>query len=209
MARTKKPATIRVVLKAPVKIADFLVFAQKVHDQMAANASTLPSPNPPLPTLQAQIATLTTKEALTKTRATGAVADRDQAQLAVKTSLESEAAYVEELCNADPSNALVLAQDAGLSLKATGSHTKPPLAVKASAVSGSVNIVAKATTGAKQNQWEYSLDGGKTWIDLPPTTKAKTTLASLTPGTTVTVRQRVFTKAGLQDWSQPVSSVVT
>ena len=83
------------------------------------------------------------------------------------------------------------------------------LAVKPGTVSGTVNIVAKATKGAKQNQWQYSLDGGKTWIDLPPTTKARTAVASLTPGTTVTVRQRVFTKAGVGDWGQPVSQFVT
>ena len=194
---------------APRRTADLLVFVQKVHDLMAANVKSLPSPNPTLPVLQGRIDDLATKEALAKTRAAGAVEDRDQAQLVVKASLRSEAAYVEGLCTADPGNALVLAQDAGMTLRTLVPHDQPPLAIKAGAVSGSVSLVAKATYGAKQNQWQYSLDGGKTWIDSPPTTKAKTTLANLTPGTTVTVRQRVFTKAGLADWGQPVSHLVT
>ena len=208
MSNKKKVATIRVALKLPRKIADQLVCAQKVHDQMAANSKSLPAPNPALTVLQGLIDDLGTKEALAKTRAAGAVEDRDKAQLAMKAGLESERTYVEGLCNADPGSAPVLAQDAGMSLKATSPHEKPPLVVKAAAVSGSVHLVAKATKGAKQNQWQYSLDGGKTWTDLPPTSAAKTTLANLTPATTVTVRQRAWTATGLDDWSQPVSHVV-
>ena len=204
-----KKTTVNVVLKAPTRMADFLVFVQKVHDQMAVNAKSLPSPNPTLVVFQGQIDDLTTKEALAKTRANGAVGDRDQSRAVVKASLASERAYVEGLCNADAGNALVLAQDAGMSLRVSSPRNKPPLAVKAGTVSGTVQIVAKATKGAKTNLWQYSLDGGKTWIDLPPTTRASTALTSLTPGTTVTVRQRSVTKAGLTDWAQPVSHLVT
>jgi len=76
------------------------------------------------------------------------------------------------------------------------------------AVSGSVHAIAKATKGARANEWQYSLDGGKTWFDLLPTTGADTTIHGLTPGTTVSIRQRVLTKAGLTDWGQPVSTLV-
>jgi hypothetical protein len=69
-------------------------------------------------------------------------------------------------------------------------------------------VIAKATKGAKANEWQYSLDGGKTWIDLPPTTKASTAIQNLTPGTSVSIRQRVLTKAGLSDWGQPFSTLV-
>ena len=87
---------------------------------------------------------------------------------------------------------------------------KAPLALKATKVSGTVNLVAKATKGARLNEWQYSLDGGKTWIALPATTKATTTVASLTPGATVMAQQRVFTKAdGWGNWTQPVSLLVT
>jgi hypothetical protein len=87
-------------------------------------------------------------------------------------------------------------------------RNKPPLAVKAG-VSGSVQVVAKATKGAKANDWQMSTDGGKTWVDMPSTTKAMTTVANLTPGTTVQFRQRVLTKAGSSDWSIPVPHVVS
>jgi hypothetical protein len=48
-----------------------------------------------------------------------------------------------------------------------------------------------------------STDGGRTWVDLPLTTKASTTIAGLTPGSTVTLRHRVLTKTGMGDWDAP------
>jgi len=80
--------------------------------------------------------------------------------------------------------------------------------VKLGTVTGTVEVVAKATKGAKMNDWQYSTDGGKTWIDAPPTSKATTTIPNLTPATTVMFRQRVFTKAGLSNWGQPVSALI-
>ncbi len=85
---------------------------------------------------------------------------------------------------------------------------KPPLAVKQTST-GIVHVVAKATKGAKTNDWQYSVDGGKTWVSVPSTTKASTSISGLTPGVAVTYRQRIVTKAGPQDWSQPVSATVT
>jgi hypothetical protein len=71
-----------------------------------------------------------------------------------------------------------------------------------------VQVLAKATKGAQAHEWQLSTDGGKTWSDLPTTTKASTQVETLTVGATVTFRHRPVTKAGLGDWSQPVSAVV-
>ncbi len=40
--------TVRVALKLPGKVADFIVRAQSIHDTMGANANPLPSPTPAL-----------------------------------------------------------------------------------------------------------------------------------------------------------------
>jgi len=199
---------VLVVLKAPNKVANLLVFAQAIHDAMAANTSTLPSPSPALTVLQSSIDTLAAKQTVVQTRVKGAVGDRDAAQKALMVILGSERGYVESVCNGSPTTAAQIAEDAGMSLRKTGAHTKPPLAVKAGATSGVVEVSAKATKGAGANNWQYSLDGGKTWIDLPSTTKAKTTISNLVPGTTVQVRQQAITKSGEGDWSVPVPHVV-
>ena len=75
-------------------------------------------------------------------------------------------------------------------------------------MSGEVQLVAKATKGATANEWQYSTDGGKTWVDLSSTSKATITVSNLTPGTTVMFRHRVLTKAGHSDWSDASSLLV-
>jgi len=210
MANKASTSRIAVALGLPRKIADLLVFAQMVHDTMAANSKELPSPSPALLVLQTDINTLVTEQAAVKARGQGAVTTRDLAVKTVKVDLGSERAYVESLVNADPANAAAIAEAAGMKLrKPPTAAVKPPLAVKAGATSGTVKLVAKASKGAKTNNWQMSTDGGKTWVDLPSTTKAKTTVANLTPGTTVQFRQSVVTKDGEGDWSLPVPHVVS
>ncbi len=200
--------TVRVALKLPGKVADFIVRAQSIHDTMGANAKALPSPTPALTTLASHISDLVIKEAATKARTTGAAADRDAAMKIVADDLNSERAYVEQLVNADTANAVTIAEDAGMMLRKVTPRNKPDLATKPGATSGTVRVFAKATKGAKTNFWQYSTDGGKTWIDMLPTTGANTSLDDLTPGTIVSFRQRVITKMGLGDWGQPVSTLV-
>jgi hypothetical protein len=48
----------------------------------------------------------------------------------------------------------------------------------------------------------------KTWVTVPSTLQAKTTVAGLTPGATVTFRYRAVVKTGEGDWSQPTSLMV-
>jgi hypothetical protein len=193
---------------APHKVAELLVFGQNVHDKMAASAVLLPTPSPTLVVLQASINTLAAKEANVKGKVPGAVNDRNVALKALKVALNDERAYVEHVANADPANAASIAEAAGMSLHKPRARTKAPLAAKAGATSGVVHLVALHAPGAKANEWQYSTDGGKTWIDLPSTTAAKTQVANLTPSTTVQFRQRAVTKHGVGDWSLPVPHVV-
>ena len=96
-----------------------------------------------------------------------------------------------------------------MNLRTVPTREKPPLAAKQGKVSGSVVLAAKAIKGAKTNNWQYSTDAGKTWVDVPQTTKATTTIANLQPGTNVEFRQRVVTKTGVADWGQPITHLVT
>lgn len=57
-------------------------------------------------------------------------------------------------------------------------------------------------------EWQYSTDGGHTWVVVPSTLQARTTVSGLTPGATVQFRVRPVTKTGEGDWSQPTSLIV-
>ena len=56
--------------------------------------------------------------------------------------------------------------------------------------------------------WEYTLDGGQTFLALPPTTRATTRIGGLTPLTTVGVRVSLYNSTGAGPWSQVVSILV-
>ena len=209
MANKKQNRPIKVVLKLPHNRVDaYITGSQTIHDSMASHSTQFPSPVPVLTMLQGHIDDLSTKQAAAKLRTAGAVSARDASQKVLAGDLASERAYVESLVNADPSNAGTIAASAAMSLRKSGSHAKPTLSVKHGAVSGSVKLAAKTAKGVKANEWQYSTDSGKTWIDLPKTTKAATSLDKLTVGASVSFRHRVFTKAGDGDWSDSVSATV-
>jgi hypothetical protein len=208
MAKANSPHKIIVVLKLPNTVAAFIIRATAIHDAMAANSKTYPSPPLVLTTYATHISALSAAETLAKTRAAGAVAARITAQKQVSTDIGELQGYVQSVVNADPTDADSLAQQAGMFVHAYTHPAKPPLAVKQT-LTGVVHVVAKAIKGAKTNDWQYSVDGGKTWLSVPSTTSANTTITGLTPGVLVSYRQRPITKAGPQDWSQPISAMVT
>jgi hypothetical protein len=71
--------------------------------------------------------------------------------------------------------------------------------------SGTAKVVCPTAGRRASYDWEYSTDGGKTWIPLPSSLQAKTTITGLAQGSTVEVRYRAITKTGVADWSQPTS----
>jgi hypothetical protein len=71
-----------------------------------------------------------------------------------------------------------------------------------------VDVVAPTAARRASYEWEYSLDGGKTWIDAGPSLQARKTISALPVGTSVQFRVRGVTKAGPLDWSQPLALMV-
>ena len=207
--KTKKSPTYPVVLKNPKKVADFISHGQNVHDQMAAHATLFPSPDPALTVLQAHIDDARTKYQASKTRAVGTAAARIESEKVLAGDLGTERAYVQKIVNANPENANSIAASAGMTIRASGTKSKDPLTAKRGTLAGSADLVAKAQTGAKAYEWQVSTDGGKSWVDAPPTTKAKASIPNLTVATTVHFRHRPITKSGPGDWSPPLPYVVS
>ena len=76
------------------------------------------------------------------------------------------------------------------------------------ATSGAVEVISKAASVRASYEWQYSVDGGKTWVSTPNTLQAKTTITGLPVATIVEFRVRATTKSGQGDWSQPTSLLV-
>jgi hypothetical protein len=81
-------------------------------------------------------------------------------------------------------------------------------ATKQGSVSGTAKITAVSAGHRASYEWQYSVDGGKTWVPAAVTLKASTTVAGLAPGATAQFRYRPVTKTGEGDWSQAVSLIV-
>jgi len=208
MAIKNTPHKIIVALKLPKAVADFIIRASAIHDAMSKSSTTYPSPPVAMPVFAAHIADLVAKQVTVQTRTAGAAADRDAARKLVVTDLGQQQGYVQRLVNADPANAESLAQDAGMSLRKVAPYAKPPLVAKP-AFAGAMRLIAKATKGGRAYDWQYSADGGRTWVSVPSCTSANTVISGLQVGALLSFRHRAITKDGPQDWGHPVSATVT
>jgi len=196
-----------VALKLPTPVPELTKVAQAIIAAQTNNPH-IASPSPPLATLTAALDALVTAETATKTRAAGTVAARNVARTNLLTLLHAAKANVQQLADASPEQGEAIVTSAGMAVRRTAAHTKPPFAAKPGAVSGTVVLAARAAAMRASYEWEWSGDGGKTWTAVPPTLQAKTEIPGLPVATTVQFRFRAVTKAGAGDWSQPTALVV-
>jgi hypothetical protein len=112
------------------------------------------------------------------------------------------------MADASVENGPSIIQSAGIAVRKTPVRAPRVFDAKPGATSGTVELVAAAAARRASYDWEYSTDGGKTWVAVLSTLQAKTTVSGLTPATTVQFRYCAVTKTGQGDWSPPVSLLV-
>jgi hypothetical protein len=194
-------------LKLPKVVGQLITYATGIVTGMTSNPS-FPSPVPPLPTVMGAITALGTAETAALTKAKGAAANRDDKRAALVSMLEQLRAYVQAQADATPENGAAIIQSAGMAVRKVATHAPRTFTAKAGAVSGSMKLYAQSVGARGAYMWEYSTDGGKTWIATPVTLQAKTTISGLTPGATVQFRYQPVSKTGEGDWSQTISLLV-
>lgn len=195
-------------LHLPDSVPALISAARAVIARLAGNAA-FPSPSPTLALVTGAIDDLEVAQATTHSRLRGAVTVRNEKRTQVITYLYELKAYVQHVADAgDPGEAAALIESAGMAVRK--SATRPPRAFAArhGRVSGSIDLVTRAAAHRASYEWESSADGGRTWVLLPVTMQAKTTVTGLAPGSTACFRYRPVTKDGEGDWSDPVSIVV-
>ena len=196
-----------VALALPRRVAALIAVAKAIVQGLTGNPS-FPQPDPSLPVLSTAIADLEAAELAVQTRAKGAVATRDQKRAALIVLLRREKLYVQKIADSDYEKAPALIQSAGMGVAKSKVHGKRVFAVKQGRLSGTVSVATAFAGPRSAYEWEFSSDGGKTWQAGPPTTRTKTTLLGLQPGTTYAFRSRSVTKVGPSDWTQPLTLVV-
>jgi hypothetical protein len=198
---------VLVALKRPTTAPALLVFARAVVNAMNGNP-WFPAPMPSLASVRAAIDRLAVAETAALSMTVGLKKARNEAQTVLVGRLTRLKAYVQGVADENPDLAAAIIESAGLCVAARGNKPKAVLGVLPGRVSGSVRLVVKAVAKAASYQWQLSKDAGKTWLDLPKTLQAKTTVSELTPGVTYGFRFRAVTRRGVGDWCEPLLYVV-
>ena len=204
---TKTINSAVVSLKLPTKVGALITFAQGIVQGMKGNPS-FPAPMPTLAAVEAAIADLQVAETAALGRQKGAVATRNEKRVVLIGLLRQLKAYAQAQADLSPENGGSIIQSGGFAVRKPIARRPRAFLAKPGPVSGTVKVTAVTAGHRASYEWEYSVDGGKTWIPVPPTLQAKTTVSGLQPGSTVQFRYRAVTKAGAADWSQPVSLMV-
>lgn len=167
-----------------------------------------PNPNPSVATLTDLLAKYEAAETATKSRTKGTVGVRNAARTALKSAIRTEVATIQQAADADPENAEAIITSTSLGVRKVAVRTKAPFTVKQGNVSGTAILVAKSAGTHAAYDWQMSIDGGKTYTEIPSTTRTKTTVAALPVGTTVQFRFRSLTPKGQSDWSQATGLLI-
>lgn len=195
------------ILKLKKRISAVLVFAQHVADSMKDNPD-FPSPPAALASLPGHIRAATRAQAAVLSRAVGLAAKRDAKLFAVRRALDLLRVYVQRLADAaQPAEAARIIASAGMFVKGKVARGKQTLAAKRGKTVGSVHLTAKFAGKVAAYAWGYSLDQ-RSWTELSPTMQAKTTIASLVPGTVYFFRARARHRKGADDWATPIAFLV-
>ena len=183
---------------------------------IGGETALFPLPNPSVSAVQGQVGVVGKAEVVAATRAKGAAAARNVQRTILVGMLEAWVTYVQGIADTSPSpdQAVSTILAAGLLVALVGQHNKAILAVTLGPQPGTVALSANAAalTGGSQKKsffnWQSTIDG-KTFVNMPSTPKAKTTLANLTPLSTYGFRVSVTNSDGVAgEWSQIVSLVV-
>ena len=116
--------------------------------------------------------------------------------------------YVQSTADASPENATSIIESSGIALRKAPVRAPRGFHVKPGQISGSAKLVAPAAARRASYEWGYSIDAGKTWVTLPATLQARTSVSGLPAQTTVQFRYRAVTKTGETDWNPALSFLV-
>jgi hypothetical protein len=200
-------ALVLVVMKLPKPVPMLIKFVGAFISALTNNP-LLPNSAPIVAALTTALAALDSTETASKARTKGTIAARNTARAALIVQLQVAKAFVQQAANADPEKAVEIITGVGLLTRKPTTRRKAPFVVKQGATTGTVHLVAKSAAVRASYEWQWSSDGGKTWIVLPVTLQAKTAISGVPAGTNALFRFRAVTKAGEGDWSQPASFIV-
>jgi hypothetical protein len=194
-------------LNMPTTIADELKYGASVQAGVTNNPH-FPMPDPVISAFFDALAKYSAAETAAQTRAKGTIPARNAARVVFLGAIHALKARIQSVADATPEQAEAIITSTTLATKKTTIRQKQTFSLEYGSTSGTIHVIAKAAGPRAAYEWQFSLDGGKTWTQVPNTLQAKTTIIGLPVATTVQFRYRVTTPKGMGDWSQPISILV-
>jgi hypothetical protein len=204
---TKSTHRSTVALSLPRSVPALITYADGIVKRMTANPS-FANPTPTLAAVTTAINDLQAAQTATLARTKGAATTRNDKRAALLLLLHELRGYIEVTANASADQGAAIIESAGVAVRKTPTRRARAFVAKLGPVSGTAKVVAVSAGRRASYEWQYSTDGGKTWVTAPVTLQAKTTIPGLLPGATVHFKYRPVTKTGEGDWSQAVALVV-
>jgi hypothetical protein len=195
------------VLRLPRSVPKLIITAVVIVERMTANPAFV-SPVPSLAEVAAAITGLQAAQVDATTRAMGAAAKRNAAKVVLVGLLQRLEEYVQSVADGNPAYAPSIIMSAGLDVRKSPVVAPRVFGAKKGRLPGDVIVFTKSLGARTAYVWQYSVDGGVTWVTLPITVEASTRISGLTPLTTVLLRYRTATKDGESGWSKVISLLV-
>lgn len=196
-------------------VPDKIENAKTIVLKMTGNAY-FAAPNPlPHPTL----ASITTTNTALETAYNNAQGGNKQTTLILKAAetaynnaLLELAHYVEDRANSDPNNGAAIIASAGMLMKAKTPPSIPTFDAKNNVLSGSIDVRIKATKGALyiiESSNDPVAPATYVWKQVSVGALANVTLSGFTPAKKIWLRYALIIKNVQQDFSDPISIIVT
>ena len=131
----------------------------------------------------------------------------------VFNTLISALGYINDLCRDDQDNAVNIITGCTMVQVKEPTNQKQDFAVKQGKATGEIILTALAEKVNSKYvlttyMWQFSIDGGKSWLDLDPTLKAKTVASGMVIGLSTLFRKRTkTTENGMSKWCNPIGIV--
>jgi hypothetical protein len=195
------------VLNMPPTVAEEIKYGDLVLASVTGNAFFTPPP-PEVAALGAALTKYNTTATAAKARTKGTIEARGVARTEFIAALHDLRGIVQHVADSNPEQADAIITSASMSVKKMPVHKPRVFEATQGPVTGQVKLVTKSAGPRAAYDWQYSVDGGKTWIDVDSTLKSTTVIHGLPAAVTAMFRFRTLTKAGKSDWSVPTSLLV-
>ncbi len=196
------------VLNLPVQNKELIGYGKKVSIAMNGNPHFI-NPNPTIAEIDTAVTALDEAETAVgsgKAKTT----KRNVARRALILCLSHTKDHVQGVAEQQLSvaDAVAVITSAGMFVKKATKPSKAELSARQGAISGDVQLIARAVADTAAYYWQWSTDQ-QTWTRAADTLTARTTISGLTAGTRVFFRFHALTRNGVTAWSQVVSLLVT